>query len=311
MPKTIVYAFWGRRENIELQLPFIHRILDENPDVEFQGWDLARDPEDSKYIRSLPIRDRFCIRTDYYQGNGKASRGQCQVWSRYAKSHYRDHTFLKLDDDVSFMETLGIPGLIQSAVDNPDAVISALTVNNGCSTRHIPAVWDIYESLKPTLSEDPTPFPELAKLLAVHRSAEYADRCHRWFHANWRTLTNQPPQLIPTEDWLSINAIAYTYQVGKRIATRIGQPSPEPVIAGRPSRRLGDEGSANRQPRYIYTGMVAGHLTFSPQVQSERNPDGMSDALLTELRKMYSDVARQYLGTGKIEPETEAAQAVL
>jgi hypothetical protein len=289
LSRVILFAFWGRRENVELQLPFIRRILEQNPDVEFQGWDLARDPEDSKYIRSLPAKDRFQIRTDYYQGDGKASRGQNQVWRHYCSPQYRDCTFVKLDDDVSFIETAGIPGFIQAALDNPDAVISALTVNNGCSARHIPAVWDIYESLKPTLPKDATPHPELAKLLAVHRSAEYADRCHRWFHTNWPTLINQTPQLIPTEDWLSINAISYSYVVGKRIALRIGQPSPEPVIAGRPQRRLGDEGSANRQPRHIYTGTVCGHLTFGPQQQSA------TPGQVDEWRKMYADIARQYL----------------
>jgi hypothetical protein len=217
------------------------------------------------------------------------------VWRHYAGKEYRDTVFLKLDDDVVFIETEGIPGLIQAAVDNPRAVVSALVVNNGGCTRHIPDIWNIFESLEPTLPKDNTPFPELASLLAVHRSGDYAQLCHRWFHTNWRQLTNQTPQLLPCEDWLSINAIAYTHTVGARIAARLGQPSPEEVVAGRPQRRLGDEGSANLQARYIYTGVVCGHLTFGPQIQSVANPDGMDTAVLTELRKLYADISHQYL----------------
>ena len=293
--RTIVYAFWGRRENVELQLPFIHRILADNPTMEFEGWDLARDPDDSQYLRGLTERDRFRVRTDFYQGDGKAMRGQNGVWRHYAGKEYRDTVFLKLDDDVVFIETEGIPGLIQAATDKPNSVISALIINNGGCTRHIPAVWDIFKSLEPTLGKDATPYPKLASLLAVHRSREYAELCHRWFHTNWRHLTDQTPKLIPCEDWLSINAIAYTHTVGTRIASRIGQPSPERIVAGRPQTRLGDEGSANMQKRYIYTGVVCGHLTFGPQIQSPANPDGMDTAVLTELRKLYADITRQYL----------------
>lgn len=292
--RTILFTFWGRRENVELQLPFIHRILDDNPNIEFHGWDLARDPKDSAYIRGLPERDRFRIRTEFYNPL-KASIGQNQVWRSYAEAEYQNTVFIKLDDDDVFLETSGIPGLIQAATEKPTAVVSALTINNGCSTRHIPAVWDIFKQLEPTLPSDPTPIPAMAKLLAVHRSAEYAELCHRWFHDNWRTLINQPPQLIPTSDWLSINAIAYTHRVGKRIASRIGYPSPLRIVAGRPQRKLGDEGSANLQPRYIYTGMVCGHLNFGPQIASPTNPDGMDKALLTELRKLYADISSQYL----------------
>ena len=295
MPRTILYTFWGRRENIAAQLPFIERILDENPSLEFEGWDLARDPEDSKYIRALPTRDRFRIRTEFYNPV-KAAFGQSQVWRCYASPEYQNTVFAKLDDDVTFIETAGFPSFLDAATANPDAVISALTVNNGCSTRHIPALWNIFEQLD--LPGDKTPYPELAKLLAVHRSTEFAERCHRWFHTNWRELINQVPQLIPTDDWLSINAIAYTHQVGRRIAKRIGKPSPERVVAGRPQRILGDEGSANRQPRYIHTGMVCGHLTFGPQQRAA------APGQVDEWREMYADMAQQYLATDRVSCPT-------
>lgn len=287
--RTILFAFLGRRENVELQLPFIYRILDQNPAVEFQGWDLCRDPADSRYLRDLPTRDRFRIRREFYQGDGKATHGQNRVWQYYTDPRYQDCMFVKLDDDDVFLETDHFQGFVQSAVDNPGHVVSALTINNGACTRHIPGIWDIFEQVEPTLSKDATPFPELARLLAVHRSVEYAELCHRWFHQNWQTLINQPHTLIPTDDWLSINCLAYTWDMGCQIAARIGARHPS-VVAGRlfnRASRVGDEGAANMFPRLIDPGFVAGHFGFGPQ--------RFDAATAVELRKLYADIANQYL----------------
>lgn len=289
--RIIMFAFWGRQDNVELQLPFIHRILEANPNVEFHGWDLCRDHNDSRYLRKMATRPRFQIRTEFYQGDGRAMHGQNRVWKHYTSPEYRDCVFVKIDDDDLFLETDHFDGFVQSAVDNPEHVISALVINNGASTRHIPAIWDIYEQLEPTLPEDATPYPELARLLAVHRSAEYAELSHRWFHQNWQNLTGRPNTLVPTEDWLSINCLAYTWEIGRRISALIGSRHPREV-AGRSftrNARVGDEGAANFLPRLINTGFVVGHLNFGPQQQA------MDPALLTELRKLYADIAAQYL----------------
>lgn len=311
--RVILFAFWGRRDNVRTQLPFIYRILDENPDVVFEGWDLTmRDTTglDSEFLRSLPARDRFTIRTDFYKPGTSTSNAQNRVWKHYSEARYRNTVFAKIDDDVSFLETARFAEFAQAAADNPKHVVSALTINNGCSTRHIPGIWDIFQALEPSLPKDNTPFPELAKLLAVHRSPEFAEQCHRWFHQNWETLVNQPGVLVPTDDWLSINAISFSHAVCRRIASRIGMVTSR-VVAGRPQRRVGDEGSANFLPRFIFTGFTAAHATFGPQVASQTNPNGLSEGALREIRKLYVDIATQYLSRGRIEQEFEAAQAVL
>jgi hypothetical protein len=289
--RTILFAFWGRQKNVELQLPFIQRIIKENPNVEFHGWDLCRDHQDSRYLRKLPTGDRFLIRTEFYQGDGKAMHGQNRVWKHYTGTEYRDCVFVKIDDDDLFLETNHFAQFVKSAVDHPEHVVSALTINNGACTRHIPAIWDIFEQLEPTLPEDATPHPELARLLAVHRSAEYAELSHRWFHQNWQTLIGQPTNLIPSKDWLSINCLAYTWDVGRKISALIGSRHPREVAGRSFSRtaRVGDEGAANTLPKLINTGFVAGHLNFGPQERA------MDPALLTELRKLYADISRQYL----------------
>lgn len=279
--KTILYAFWGRRENVELQLPYIRRILDENPDVEFHGWDLARDPADSKYLRSIR-GERIIVQTAFY--GPLPSRGQTKVWRHYAGPQYRGTHFVKIDDDVIFLDTNRFKTFLKHSKSNPGKVLSALTINHGASTPLIPELWEAYETLN-------------IPLLDVHLSADYAELCHRWFHTNWQTLLNQPTKTVPSKTWVSINCIAYTYEMGHTIASLIGTRSPN-MIADREfprlnahgrlsGHRVGDEGAVNMQPVLIDTGMVAGHFTFGPQ---HFTPD-----VERELRKLYADITTQYL----------------
>ena len=286
MPRTVLFAFWGRKANVEIQLPFIQRIVDENPDVEFHGWDLCRDSADHDYLTSLPTSDRFQVRTEEYQGDGKAMRGQNGVWRRYANGReYRDTLFVKLDDDDVFLETRAFGRFVDAIDTHRDHIISALTINNGASTPLIPALQDGYEHC------DIPVLPDWKTITGpVHLSAEYAEMCHRWFIDNWRTLIDKPTLLSPCEnDWLSINCIGLDHQMLRRVAQWIGRPHPR-VVAGRHFRRgtVGDEGAANMMPRLIDEGFVAAHLNFGPQVA------GMSGSV-DELRKHYADIARQYL----------------
>ena len=274
MPRTIFYVFAGRQPNIEVALPFYRRILETGAEVHI--WDLARDPKDSEYLRSITGVE---VRTQFYQGDGRASRGQNRVWKHYTRPEYSDCVFVKVDDDVLFLETEAFDSFVQAAVDNPNHVISALTINNGASTSFLPDIQAGFEELD-------------IPLLDVHLSPEYAELCHRWFFQNWRTITGKPAVLTPVETWLSINCIAYTYEMGRKIAIRIGTRSPRDIADRHfdPYRtRVGDEGAANMQPRMIHEGFVAGHLNFGPQQKA------MPDDLLNELRKLYADVAKQYL----------------
>ncbi|QIG58474.1 glycosyltransferase [Mycobacterium phage Cornie] len=268
-----MFMFGGRRANVELQLPFVHRILDEHPNVEYHIWDLARDPQDSEYLRTL-TGDRISVCTQF--AGPKPWAGFNRVWNYYTSRRYKDCMFVKLDDDVVYLDTDRFGDFLQASKDNPDHVVSALTINNGATTPLIPELWDGYQSLN-------------IPLLDVHMSAEYAEMCHRWFFTNWNTT--RPNTLHETNDWVSINCIAYTWAMGRQIASLLGTRPPR-RIAGRsftPQNRVGDEGSVNMFPRLIHEGFTAAHLYFGPQAKV------MSDDLLTELRKQYADIARQHL----------------
>jgi hypothetical protein len=138
-------------------------------------------------------------------------------------------------------------------------VISALTINNGASTPLLPEVWSGFEQLG-------------IPLLDVHLSAEYAELSHRWFFATGDRVIGRPPKLTPADTWVSINCLAYTYEMGRKISAQIGQRSPA-MIADRefPRRNahgrmsghhVGDEGAANMQTILIHEGMTVGHFSF-------------------------------------------------
>ncbi|AEK08073.1 glycosyltransferase [Mycobacterium phage ThreeRngTarjay] len=269
----IIFTFAGRRPNVELLRPYIERILAEHSNARWEIWNLARDPRDAAYLRTIE-GDRIVVRHDFYNpSNWWASLNE--VWREYARSDYKDAVFVKTDDDLAFVETDGLGDFVNLAVANPNAVISALTVNNGASTPLIPGINRGFERLN-------------IPLLDVHMSNDYAEMAHGWFFDNWKGLIKGRGS-APTEDWVSINLIAYTWQVGKRLGELVGTVSPR-HIAGRDWREgstLGDEGAVNMLPRIIDKGLVAAHLTFGPQ----QCPDEQQD----RWRARYAEIAEEYL----------------
>lgn len=271
--KTIIFMFGGRQANVELQLPYIRRILAENPDTEYHIWDLARHDTDSNYLRSIE-GDRIHIITHYREP--KPSRAFNKVWRAYTHPEFRNYRFLKIDDDIVYLDTHRFTHFIDHIPD--DTVLSALTINNGASTRHIPDLWHGYQQLN-------------IPLLDVHLNSDYADMCHRWFFQNWQETTKHPLDITATDDWMSINCIAMTYPTLCAVANLVGTLSP-PEIAGRTfgyMTPVGDEGAVNMLPRAIHTGFTAAHLTFGPQITA------VDETVWDEMRKMYADIVKQAL----------------
>ncbi|UGU31390.1 hypothetical protein LT350_33760 [Mycolicibacterium smegmatis] len=292
--RTILYVFAGRRENLEIALPYYRDILNRNPDTEVHIWDLSqrdRTGANHRYLASIETSDRLKVRTEFY-GNFSTSRGQALVWKHYGESRYADCTFVKIDDDVLFLDTKNFKEFVRRARRRPDVVTSALTINNGASTELIPALRDGYRKLD-------------IPLLDVHLSADYAEMCHRWFLDNWRDVVDQPGKVQAADSWLSINCIAYSHAVGRTIGDLIGQLSPE-TIAGREFPRvangrrvypkIGDEGAVNMQRVAIDTGFTVSHFGFGPQVNLNRT-DGpvLSAETQAELRAAYAALAEVYL----------------
>ena len=269
-----MFVFAGRRPNLELQLPFARRILDQHPNVELHVWNLARDDADADYLQTI-TGDRFTVRNDFH--GGCKWTGFNDVWHHYADEQYRDHLFVKIDDDDVFFAADRFAEYLAAIDEHRGSIVSANTVNNGASTWLEPLVWRGFEALG-------------IPLLDVHTSGEYAELAHRHFLTHWRDMVDQPDQVIPTTDWLSINCIGMDWATLTQIADAVGTPSPR-HIAGRRWPRdfpLGDEGAANMLPRVIHRGFVVSHLSFGPQ--------NLPDSTWDQLRAEYAIVGKEYLG---------------
>ena len=269
MKHVIMYSFWGRRPNIELQLPFIRRILNENPQVTFHAWDLARTDEDRQYLRAIE-GERITVRTEFC----KRPWAFGNVWRHYTNRRYKNRLFVKVDDDVVFIETNKFPDFVAAIEDG--TVLSAETINNGASTRLNPHLWEGFEALD-------------IPLLDVHRHSSYAETVHTHMFEHWRDMIDQPVELVPTRDWTSINLIGYTWETGCRIADKVGRTAPRMIADRQWPRgcRLDDEAATNMESRAIMRGFTAAHLAFGPQRIEEDQ--------LTLFRKRYAEIGRQYL----------------
>ena len=272
---TVIFGFLGRRANIELQLPFITRILAENPNVEFHVWNLAKTAEDDRYIRGLAPLERMTVRNDFW--SSCPWTGFDNVYRWYAnQDDYADTLFVKIDDDIVFLQTGRFAQFMETARAHPGYITSAFTINNGASSPELHSHFQGFDGLT-------------CDLLDVHESNHYAELSHRHMFDHWRDILAQPLEPTPTKDWLSINCIAFNHQVMRTIANTVGSQAPR-YIAGRDCGQwpyFGDEGVANTLPRIIVNGFLAAHLTFGPQSVTDEQADLW--------RKQYAAIAQEYL----------------
>ena len=278
---TIFFMFAGRRGNLEVNSPVIRRILDDHPNVEFHLWNLARIPSDTRYIDSISgeriIPCKLPGRAGYRYLN--------QVWQHYADPRFAGRRFVKIDDDVLFLEAERFGSFLDAIENNPDTVVSANTVNNGACTPFNTGLWNGFTDLN-------------IPLLDVHESNAYAEMSHEYFLEHWPDMLEQRAELAPTEDWLSINLIGMHWPMLCDITEKIGTRSPE-WIAGRswaPGNRVGDEGAVNMFPRAVVRGFVVAHLGFGPQKLTDQQEDAW--------RGRYAALCKKYLG-GRVTEQSK------
>lgn len=276
--RVIMFCFGGRRANLELQLPFIRELLGAYPELEYHLWNTAKDPNDAAWMQGADEdHPRFHVRNEFSElPTGKAWN---EIYRYYAGPEFEGCLFVKLDDDVVFIETGRFDHFLWSIRGTPGSVITAKVVNNGACGQFFPS---INELVRKRLR---------IRLLDVHMKPDYAKGCHELFLDNWQDFTRETLFDQEITDWLSINFIGYNHDMAVKIAGLLETPAPR-RIAGRlftkPNAKLGDEGLVNTLPRIMLNGFTVCHLTFGPQ---ERR---MRPAEWDELRKRYDEVGREY-----------------
>ena len=270
---VILFLFGGREGNLRINLPIIRRILDDNPRVSFHLWNLARLHVDSEFIKSVE-GDRIKV-WNQFSGSG-AIYQMARVWFHYTSNRFRDALFVKMDDDVVFVESEKFGTFVDAIEANPDKILSAEVVNNEACTPFMPKLRDEFSRLD-------------IPLLDVHQSNEGAQLAHRFMFEEWRDLVNRPTSLVEVDTWLSINFIGMTWRTLRQMHGKIGHRCP-PCVAGRDFRsgtRIGDEGAANMLDRMVMRGFTAAHLGFGPQNLTEHQE--------FEWRSDYDEIAWEYL----------------
>lgn len=268
--RVILFVFAGRKPNMELQIPFAKKILEENPNVDYHVWNLSREQIDNKYLQTI-IGERITVFNEYQ----KFTPGYDEVYKHYADTKFKKNIFVKLDDDIVFVQTKKFKQFVEEIYSNPDTVVSANVINNGACTPLEKGIWEKFSNLG-------------IPLLDVHKSAKYAHEAHNYFFQNYTKMLQQKIKTIPTNDWLSINTIGYNWEMGKKISEIVGtRYDKKTIVAGRQLLDLGDEGVVNTLPRAIVQGFLVAHLTFGPQK--------LTDSQLKQWRKLYSAISSHYL----------------
>jgi hypothetical protein len=280
MKRVVIFCFAGREENMELQLPFIERILDAHPGVEYHCWDLSLTEEDHQYLATLKKRHKRIRVYDQFYGDDPWNHFD-DVYRYYTQKRFAGTTFVKIDEDVVFLESGRFADFIEAIESSPHAVVSAKVFNNGACTATEPGLWRKFRA-NHMLARSP---------LDVHKKPQYATLCHDYFCHNWPAVINQRVELMATQDWLSINLVGFDYPMMLRIAALLKTPHPR-MVAGRlfrPTDKLGDEGTFNTLPRLILHGFSAVHLYFGPQRKL------LNEATVNEWRSRYRKLGKEYL----------------
>lgn len=299
----VIFIFAGRRANMEIQMPYLDRILETYPDAVLHLWDLTRDPADARYLDTLEgahggrvavlrhLHGGHPIKC-FYPHSARRPRGhpRCtclrhkppyeEPYKWYAAHpHYSNCTFVKMDDDVLFLETDNFDMLIEPLSEFPNRIISANVINNAVCAKYNTA----WRATANTFAVgDPSLPKNDQRWWALHTDPEFAAFSHEGFLRCMGAGLNMAggSAYIRTRpgEAVSINCIAFTHTTMKR-------------LAGMMSDTLGDEGAVDRCLPWIAREFIAAHLTFGPQ-------DAVLEktGLLERYRNDYWQLSKEYLG---------------
>lgn len=137
--KLIITCFAGRKEYLEIQLKYIIELLNRYEFIErYDIWNFAWNESDVEYVNSLEElhpKIKVCHSPDYgmaSRGNDIASKQFSHFYSKaYPHNEYKNHMFLKIDDDVLYIDINRFGNFIKERLKYPDHfLVSADVVNN-------------------------------------------------------------------------------------------------------------------------------------------------------------------------------------
>lgn len=304
-PRIIFFTFSGRKANMEVQRPYIERLLARYPKSELHLWDLTRDPDDAFYLRQWAAEhEQVALVGHLHPGHPIPCLGdwrgpghrKCTCMKhkppysdpyRYYRDNphrgsrvpdYNDDTvFVKFDDDVLWMDTDMFGAVLSFLETHPDQIASANVVNNVVCAKYEPSLRDrVMEKFNIPNTE-----PRWDEAWwALHTSAEFAMISHGWlgdFIAEDQDFISGDPDFSYREpvrtregEAVSINFVAMKYPMLCAAADKMED-----------SGRLGDEGTIDSFLPWIIPNFRVAHLSFGPQ-ENDLDPE-----IVTQIRNQY------------------------
>ncbi len=213
--------------------------------TEYHVWDYARTDDDRRWLHGLPARHpaiRLLTppRTVTHYG---------EYYRHYRRDEYHDAVFLKLDDDIVYLDLDHLAAFLAFRVAHPEFfLVSANVVNNG-----VCAYFQQQQGVIP-MSLMELPYPDRGFCGALWERADLAERLHDYFLDHPGRFRATGTDVAP--DRLSINCVSY---LGADLdeMSAIGDDDEEELSVTIPRR--------TRRANVIYRPLVAAHLSFFSQ----------------------------------------------
>lgn len=136
MNKVILFCPAGRKNILNIQLLNMVKILDLDIVFEYHIWNFSWNEEDSDYISQLhDIHPKIKIKHSPYTNASRAGDIASKQFAYflcdyYTFEKYNDYIFIKVDDDICFIDTNNFEKFVDGRVRSNSFLYSANVINN-------------------------------------------------------------------------------------------------------------------------------------------------------------------------------------
>lgn len=293
--KIIIFTFAGRESYLEIQKDFILDVLARNTRVEYHLWNFSRNDLDNLYLQHLSqSMPRTKIFNQFYEGGNpvdvctkrigylcgcrKCRVGKYSEPYKYYSSNgeYRDALFVKMDDDVVFMESARFQLFIDCVNTHRRTIWSANVINNGVCAIATPGLKAEIEKAGLVKSDS------IQSWWFLCTNVDFFRLSHEYFFKQTPSLLNQPAVAFGApRARFSINTIGFDWETMNAISERLGL-----------SPTVNDEGVISENfDISILGGFLACHLHYSDQRSN------ISDDEEGRILDRYRAIKGHYLGS--------------
>jgi hypothetical protein len=291
--KIVIFSFAGRESYLEMQKDFILDILARNTRVEYHLWNFSRNDSDNLYLQRLSqIMPRTKLFNQFYEGSNpvdlctktighlcgckKCRVGKYSEPYKYysSRDEYRKTLFVKLDDDVVFIESARFQFLVDCVNAHRRRIWSANVINNGVCAIATPGLKSAIEQAGLVESDS------IRSWWLLCTNLDFFKLSHEYFFEQTPNLLNQPAAAFDApRARFSINTIGFDWKMMNDIAEKLGR-----------SPTMNDEAViSDNFDISILCGFLACHLHYSDQRSN------ISDDEEAHILDRYRDIKRHYL----------------